>query len=198
MLSKYGDQIDGFWAADDAMMLGAIEAVKKAGRNRHQVRLRRHLPADHRQWIKARRPIVGETFHRGYMAASIGLFTAYQAATGELDVSKMPQEQRDSLFKLACVTPAELPGLHQVRLGHPGLDRHADRERTLRDRTRPAGRPRPGEAAVLIACDLAGHRSAGSSAARPDGHRRRRKATRVGSHARTDEGSEGHRGDLTW
>ena len=31
-------------------------------------------------------PIVGETFHRGYMAASIGLYTAYQAATGALDV----------------------------------------------------------------------------------------------------------------
>ena len=56
-------------------------------------------------YIKQGVPIVGETFHRGYMAASIGLFTAYQAATGALDVSKMPQEQRDSLFKLACVSP---------------------------------------------------------------------------------------------
>ena len=59
------------------------------------------IHAAHEQGV----PIVGETFHRGYMAASIGLFTAYQAATGALDVSKMPQEQRDSLFKLACVSP---------------------------------------------------------------------------------------------
>ena len=32
MLAKYGDQVKGIWAADDAMMLGAIEAVKQAGR----------------------------------------------------------------------------------------------------------------------------------------------------------------------
>ena len=52
--------------------------------------------------------IVGETFHRGYMAAAIGLYTAYQAATGEIDPSTLPPEKRDSLFKLSCVTPSTL------------------------------------------------------------------------------------------
>ncbi len=32
MLAKYGDQVKAIWAADDAMMLGAIEAVKQANR----------------------------------------------------------------------------------------------------------------------------------------------------------------------
>ena len=104
MLAKYGDHIKAIWAADDAMMLGAIEAVKQA--NRPDIKFASDgIYPPTIDYIKQGVPIVGETFHRGYMAASIGLFTAYQAATGALDVSKMPQEQRDSLFKLACVSP---------------------------------------------------------------------------------------------
>ena len=104
MLAKYGDQIKGIWAADDAMMLGAIEATKQAGRTDIKFTSDGIYPPTI-DYIKQGVPIVGETFHRGYMASSIGLYTAYQAATGAIDVSKLPQEQRDSLFKLACVTP---------------------------------------------------------------------------------------------
>lgn len=107
MLAKYGDQIKGIWAADDAMMLGAIEATKQAGRSDIKF-VSDGLYPPTIDYMKQGVPIVGETFHRGYMAASIGLYTAYQAATGELDVAKMPQEQRDSLFKISCVTPADL------------------------------------------------------------------------------------------
>ena len=105
MLAKYGDQVKAIWAADDAMMLGAIEAVKQA--NRPDIKFASDgIYPPTIDYIKQGVPIVGETFHRGYMAASIGLYTAYLAATGGLDPSTMPQEQRDSLFKLACVTPA--------------------------------------------------------------------------------------------
>ena len=104
MLAKYGDQVKAIWAADDAMMLGAIEAVKQA--NRPDIKFASDgIYPPTIDYIKQGVPIVGETFHRGYMAASIGLYTAYQAATGAIDVSKMPQDQRDSLFKLACVSP---------------------------------------------------------------------------------------------
>lgn len=104
MLAKYGDQVKAIWAADDAMMLGAIEAVKQA--NRPDIKFASDgIYPPTIDYIKQGVPIVGETFHRGYMAASIGLYTAFQAATGAIDVSKMPQEQRDSLFKLACVSP---------------------------------------------------------------------------------------------
>ena len=48
----------------------------------------------------------GETFHRGYMASAVGLWTAYLAATGKIDPSKEPLEHRESLFKLSCVTPS--------------------------------------------------------------------------------------------
>ena len=104
MLAKYGDQVKAIWAADDAMMLGAIEAVKQA--NRPDIKFASDgIYPPTIDYIEQGVPIVGETFHRGYMASSIGLYTAYLAATGELDVATMPQEQRDSLFKLACVTP---------------------------------------------------------------------------------------------
>ena len=104
MLAKYGDQIKGIWAADDAMMLGAIEAVKQA--NRPDIKfVSDGLYPPTIDYIKQGVPIVGETFHRGYMAASIGLYTAYLAATGGLNPGSMPQDQRDSLFKLACVSP---------------------------------------------------------------------------------------------
>ena len=106
MLAKYGDQVKAIWAADDAMMLGAIEAVKQA--NRPDIKfVSDGLYPPTIDYIKQGVPIVGETFHRGYMAASIGLFTAYQAATGALDVSKLPQEQRDSLFKLSLRLAAD-------------------------------------------------------------------------------------------
>ena len=119
MLAKYGDQVKGIWAADDAMMLGAIEAVKQA--NRPDIKfVSDGLYPPTIDYMKQGVPIVGETFHRGYMAASIGLYTAYQAATGAIDVSKLPQEQRDSLFKLSLRHAAELPGVHQVRPDIPG------------------------------------------------------------------------------
>jgi ribose transport system substrate-binding protein len=107
MLAKYGDQVKGIWAADDAMMLGAIEAVKQA--NRPDIKfVSDGLYPPTIEHIKQGVPIVGETFHRGYMAASIGLYTAYQAATGAIDPGSLPQEQRDSLFKLACVSPQNM------------------------------------------------------------------------------------------
>jgi ribose transport system substrate-binding protein len=104
MLAKYGDQVKAIWAADDAMILGAVEAVKQAGRTDIKFASDGIYPPTI-DLIKQGTPIVGETFHRGYMASSIGLYTAYQAATGAIDVSTLPQEQRDSLLQIQCVSP---------------------------------------------------------------------------------------------
>lgn len=49
--------------------------------------------------------IVGETFHRGYMASAVGLYTAYLAAEAKIVPSELPHEKRESLFQLSCVTP---------------------------------------------------------------------------------------------
>ena len=108
MLAKYGDQIKGIWAADDAMMLGAIEATNQAGRTNDIRFVSDGLYPPTIAYMEQGVPIVGETFHRGYMAAAIGIYTSYLAATGGLDPATMPQEQRDSLFKISCVTPQNL------------------------------------------------------------------------------------------
>jgi ribose transport system substrate-binding protein len=109
MIAKYGDKIKGIWAADDGMIIGAKEAVDKsdlAGKVKFSSDGLYPPVIDIMQ--KPDNPIVGETFHRGYMASSIGLYTAYLAATGEIDPSELPKEKRNSLFEISCVTPETL------------------------------------------------------------------------------------------
>lgn len=111
MLTKYPNQINGFWAADDAMIIGATQAVQSAGLENSTKFVSDGLYPPVIDMMNANfgnGAIVGETFHRGYMAAAIGLYTAYQAATGAIDPSTLPHEKRDSLFKLSCVTPSTL------------------------------------------------------------------------------------------
>jgi ribose transport system substrate-binding protein len=111
MLTKYPNQVNGFWAADDAMIIGATQAVQSAGLENSTKFVSDGLyppVIDMMNSNFGNGAIVGETFHRGYMAAAIGLYTAYQAATGAIDPSTLPHEKRDSLFKLSCVTPSTL------------------------------------------------------------------------------------------
>ena len=106
LLTKYPSQVNGIWAADDAMIIGASQATKKAGDYNNIKLASDGLYPDVVSMMKqANSPIVAETFHRGFMAAAIGLYTAYLAATGKIDPSTLPHEKRDSLFKLVCVTP---------------------------------------------------------------------------------------------
>ncbi|TDL40161.1 sugar ABC transporter substrate-binding protein [Kocuria rosea] len=111
LIAKHGDQIDGVWAADDAMIIGAVEAMQKEGRV-DEVKFASdglYPPViDMMESGMGNDAIVGETFHRGYMAAAIGLYTSYLAATGEITPSELPDEQRNSLFQLECVTPETL------------------------------------------------------------------------------------------
>lgn len=108
-IAKYGDQIKGIWAADDGMIIGAKEAVDKSElKGKVKFSSDGLYPPVIDIMNQKDNPIVGETFHRGYMASAIGLYTAYLAATGEIDPSELPHEKRDSLFKISCVTPQNL------------------------------------------------------------------------------------------
>jgi ribose transport system substrate-binding protein len=109
MIAKYGDQIKGIWAADDGMIIGAKEAVDKSElKGKVKMASDGLYPPVIDIMKQPDNPIVGETFHRGYMASSIGLYTAYLAATGEIEPSELPHEKRNSLFKISCVTPETL------------------------------------------------------------------------------------------
>lgn len=109
MIAKYGDQIKGIWAADDGMIIGAKEAVDKSDlKGKVKFSSDGLYPPVIDIMKQPDNPIVGETFHRGYMASAIGLYTAYLAATGEIKPSELPKEKRNSLFKISCVTPENL------------------------------------------------------------------------------------------
>ena len=109
LIVKFGSDINGVWAADDGMQIGAMQAFENAGLLDKVKFASDGLYPKTLEDITSGRggnAIVGETFHRGYMASAVGLYTAYLAATGKIDPSKEPLEHRESLFKLSCVTPA--------------------------------------------------------------------------------------------
>jgi len=111
LIVKYGDQINAVWSADDGMQIGAMQSFENAGMLDKVKFASDGLYPTTIEDIKSGRgnnAIVGETFHRGYMASAVGLYTAYLAATGEIVPSELPPEQRDSLFALSCVNPGNI------------------------------------------------------------------------------------------
>ncbi len=109
LIVKYGSQINGVWSADDGMQIGAMQSFENVGLLDKVKFASDGLYPKTLEDIKSGRggnAIVGETFHRGYMASAVGLYTAYLAATGEVVPSTLPPEKRESLFKLSCVTPS--------------------------------------------------------------------------------------------
>lgn len=95
LIAKYGEEIDGIWAANDEMALGALEALRAAG-------------------LQGKIPVVGfdavpealeaiQDESTGYLATvstdpwwqgGAGLSLAYKAATGEIDVAELSHEER--------------------------------------------------------------------------------------------------------
>lgn len=111
LIVKYGDEVKGVWTADDAMQIGAMKAFEDAGLLDQVKFVSDGLYPPTIEDMRSGRgnnAIVGETFHRGYMASAIGLYTAYLAATGEINPAELPNEKRNSLFDIACVTPENL------------------------------------------------------------------------------------------
>lgn len=109
LIVKYGSDIHGVWSADDGMQIGAMQSFENAGLlDRVKFASDGLYPKTLEDMISGRgdNAIVGETFHRGYMASAIGLYTAYLAASGQIVPSELPLEKRESLFALSCVTPA--------------------------------------------------------------------------------------------
>ncbi len=108
LIVKFGSEINGVWSADDGMQIGAMQSFENAGLlDKVKFSSDGLYPKTLEDIISGRggNAIVGETFHRGYMASAIGLYTAYLAASGQIVPSELPVEKRESLFKLSCVTP---------------------------------------------------------------------------------------------
>jgi ribose transport system substrate-binding protein len=121
LTAKHGDKINGVWTADDAMMLGAYEAIKKTGRiNEVKFSGEGAYPPVVDLMVKKAdsAAVAGSAFHRGYMAAATSLLIAYKAAIGEIDISKMTPNQRHGQYSVGCVTP-ENAAQYQANGGIP-------------------------------------------------------------------------------
>jgi ribose transport system substrate-binding protein len=109
LIAKHGEAITGVWTADDAMMLGAYEAIKKSGRI-EQVRFSGEGAYPPVIDLLVKKPdgdvVAASAFHRGYKAAATGLLIAYKTAIGEIDISQLTPDQRHGQYAIDCVTPA--------------------------------------------------------------------------------------------
>ncbi|MCU1425471.1 MAG: transporter substrate-binding protein [Microbacteriaceae bacterium] len=110
LLAKHGDAIQGIWAANDEMALGALEALRAAG-------------------LEGTIPIIGfdavpqaldeiQSGTSGFIASvssdafwqgGAGLSLAYQAATGQIDVSELSNDER-AFYGTQIVVTAENVG----------------------------------------------------------------------------------------
>jgi ribose transport system substrate-binding protein len=106
-LTKHGDDIDGVWAANDGMTLGALEALKNAG-------LEGEVPVSGIDGLAEAIELV-EDPSSGYVATTqstgaqqgaFGLAIAFAAATGEIDPADEPAGHRMFYLKqLDAITP---------------------------------------------------------------------------------------------
>lgn len=106
-LTKYGDKIKGVWAANDGMALGALEALKNAGK-------KGKVPVSGVDGLSEAIANVKDP-STGYVATTqstavaqgaYGLAIGFAAATGEIDPAGEPANHRSFYLKpLAPITP---------------------------------------------------------------------------------------------
>ena len=106
LLSQYQGQVDGIWAANDNMALGAFEALTAAG-------LAGTIPIVGFDAVPEALENIQNSDETGYIATvstdpwwqgGAGLSLAYQAATGKIKESELSHEQRAFYGKQIVVT----------------------------------------------------------------------------------------------
>lgn len=104
LLNKYGDEVDGIWAATDSMALGALQAVREAGRA-GEIKIASASDATPEGLEAITNGDMVATYTTDpYFNGAMGLAIAYQAATGELDVASMSTEQREMFVDQTLIT----------------------------------------------------------------------------------------------
>jgi len=108
-LTKYGNKINGIWTANDGMGLGALEAVKAAGKE-GQIKisgtdgLQEAIDA-----VKnaAKTGFVATTQSTAAVQGAYGLAIGYKAATGAITVADLKPEQRAFYLAMKPIVTAE-------------------------------------------------------------------------------------------
>jgi ribose transport system substrate-binding protein len=113
LLTKYGDKVDGVWAASDSMALGAVSAIKGAGKAGE-------IKVSGVDGLKEALQAVADP-KSGYVATTqstaaaqggYGLALGFAAATGEIDPASEPAERR--AFYLKPLPPVTAKNVESV------------------------------------------------------------------------------------
>lgn len=93
LLTKHGDDVKGVWAANDDMALGALEAIQQAGREGEVAVVGIDAVPDALTAIEEG-TMTATVSSDGPWQGGVGLAIGYCAATGELSVDDLTDEQR--------------------------------------------------------------------------------------------------------
>lgn len=93
LLTKHGDKVKGIWAANDDMALGALEALKQAGREGEVAVVGIDAVPDALAAIQDG-SMTATVSSDGPWQGGIGLAIGYCAAIGEIDVADLPDDNR--------------------------------------------------------------------------------------------------------
>jgi ribose transport system substrate-binding protein len=99
-LTKYGDKIGGVWAASDSMGLGALQAIKNAGKGgRIKLASVDGLAETIKDIQDPSTGYVATTQSTGAEQGGFGLAIGFAAATGQINPAKEPQGHRSFYLK---------------------------------------------------------------------------------------------------
>lgn len=94
LLTRYGDEVTGVWAATDEMALGAMQAISEEGRlGEVKIASAADATPEGLEAIQAGN-MVATYSTDPYFNGAMGLALAYQAASGDLDVSGLEHSDR--------------------------------------------------------------------------------------------------------
>lgn len=120
-LTRFGNDIKGIWAANDEMAMGAIEALRAEGLNGK-------IPVS---GIDGTPPaleaiVAGDLTATSdwdpYLAGSLGLSLAYNAATGKFDPPKEPKEHREFYGRTKVIDAENVKQMLQQAANRPAID----------------------------------------------------------------------------
>lgn len=104
-LAKYPSKINGIWAANDNMALGALGALQAAGlAGKVPIVGTDAVPEALQDIAKKDNTIVATDASDAYWQGGIGLALGYLAATGKLNVNSLPHAKRLSYVKQFIIT----------------------------------------------------------------------------------------------
>jgi ribose transport system substrate-binding protein len=110
-LAKYPGQIGGVWAANDNMALGALSALQASGITASETKVvgtADAVPQALSDISAGTDGYLATTDSSGYWQGGVGLALGYMAATGTLNVDKMPHSERLAYTAETTVTSANV------------------------------------------------------------------------------------------